>query len=100
MELSTIFNSEFFEMCFLLCFAAAWPVNIYKSIKARTAKGKSIAFEWLIVLGYAFGIAAKLTADHLSYVLLFYIVNIVMVAIDIVLYYRNSRLDKLREAGV
>jgi len=99
MDLTTIFNTEFFEMCFLLCFAVAWPVNIYKSVKSRTAKGKSIAFEYLVIMGYLFGIAAKLTDDHLSYVLFFYVLNTIMVAIDVALYHRNVRLDKQRDAA-
>lgn len=98
MDLSTIFNTEFFEMCFLLCFAAAWPVNIYKSLKSKTAKGKSVSFEYIVVLGYLFGIAAKLVDDHLSYVIIFYVVNALMVSFDIVLFYRNMRLDRIRDA--
>lgn len=98
MDLSTIFNTEFFEMCFLLCFAAAWPVNIYKSLKSKTAKGKSVSFEYIVVLGYLFGIAAKLVDDHLSYVIIFYVVNALMVSFDIVLFYRNTRLDRIRDA--
>lgn len=100
MDLSVIFNTEFFEMCFLLCFAAAWPANIIKSLKSRTAKGKSVAFEWLVIAGYLFGIVAKLIDDHLSYVIIFYVVNTLMVSTDVFLYYRNVRLDKARDAGL
>lgn len=100
MDLTSIFNTEFFEMCFLLCFAASWPVNIYKALKSRTAKGKSVVFGWLVFVGYMFGIAAKLTDDHLSYVIIFYIINALMVSVDIFLYYRNVRLDKARDEGL
>lgn len=99
MDITNIFNTEFFEMCFLLCFAAAWPVNIYKSLKSRTAKGKSVAFELIVILGYLFGIVAKLVDDHLSYVIVFYVINTLMVSIDVVLYFRNVRLDKQRDAA-
>ena len=95
--LAGITLSEIFETCFLLCFVAAWPVNIAKSLRARTAKGKSVAFEFCVLAGYFFGIAAKLVDDHLSYVVVFYVINTLMVLIDIALYYRNVRLDKLAE---
>ena len=93
--LAGITLSEIFETCFLLCFAVAWPVNIAKSLRARTAKGKSVAFEFCVLIGYFFGIAAKLVDDHLSYVVVFYVINTLMVLIDSALYYRNVRLDKL-----
>lgn len=100
MDLASVFNTEFFEMCFLLCFAAAWPVNIYKSVKSKTAKGKSVSFEYIVVLGYLFGIAAKLVDDHLSYVIVFYVINALMVSADIALYYRNARLDRINDAAL
>jgi hypothetical protein len=33
------------------------------------------------------------------YVLFFYFLNITMVGIDLIMYVRNSKLDKKREAG-
>ena len=100
MDLSAIFTTEFFEMCFLLCFAAAWPANIYKSLKSKTSRGKSVTFEIIVIVGYLFGIAAKLVAPTLSYVIVFYIINTLMVSFDVVLYFRNARLDKLRDQGI
>ena len=32
------------ESAMLVAFGAAWPANIIKSLKSRTAKGKSLAF--------------------------------------------------------
>lgn len=99
-ELFGVPLTEIFEMCFLLCFAAAWPVNIAKSLRSRTARGKSVAFEIIVVLGYLFGIAAKLVDDHLSYVIIFYVINTLLVSVDIVLYFRNARLDRIQDAKV
>lgn len=98
-ELFGVPLTEILEMCFLLCFAAAWPVNIAKSLRSRTARGKSVAFEIIVVLGYLFGIAAKLVDDHLSYVIIFYFMNTLLVCIDIALYFRNARLDRIQDAG-
>ena len=87
-----------FEMGMLLCFGAAWPLNIYKSLKSRTAAGRSILFQWAIIIGYICGIIGKLTAPVLNgFVLFFYVLNLVMVGTDLVLYVRNYRLDKQAE---
>lgn len=94
--------SELLEIVMILSFGFSWPMNVIKSYKARTAKGKSIAFLLLIFFGYIAGIASKFTNEAYMaafadkwYVLFFYFLNISMVSVDIVLYIRNRRLDKL-----
>ena len=42
--------SEILEVVMIVSFGASWPMNVMKSWKARTAKGKSIAFLCLILL--------------------------------------------------
>ena len=80
----------------ILSFGASWPFNVIKSYKARTAKGKSLLFLCLILFGYVAGIISKLTAPSFKwYVLFFYVLNFVMVFLDLMLYFRNRRLDKL-----
>jgi hypothetical protein len=86
--------SEIFEVIMVVCFGISWPISIRKSIIAKTTKGKSILFIVLIDLGYICGIAKFLTADKISYVLIFYIINFVMVTIDIIIYFRNAKYDK------
>ncbi len=85
-----------FEIGMLVCFGAAWPLNIYKSFKSRTSAGRSILFQWAILLGYICGIVHKILYSR-DVVLFLYILNFVMVAIDTVLYFRNKRLDRQRE---
>ena len=86
--------SEIFEIIMVVCFGFSWPISVIKSYKARTTKGKSLAFIVLIDIGYVFGIAGKLLGDNLKlYVLFFYILNFCMVTTDIILYFRNKRLD-------
>lgn len=53
-----------FEVGMLLCFGASWPFNIVKSYRSRTAGGKSIGFELLIMVGYLCGIAGKLITHN------------------------------------
>ena len=83
-----------FETVMLVCFGLSWPMSILRSWKARTAKGKSLFFLCAIELGYVAGIASKLLAGNASYVLVFYILNLAMVAVDIALYFRNRKLDQ------
>ena len=96
--------SELLEITMLLCFGASWPMNVIKSWRARTAKGKSLAFLCLIEIGYVAGVASKLlnpaymaSFSEKWYVLFFYILNFTMVGVDLCLYFRNRRLD--RETG-
>lgn len=86
--------SELFEALMIISFGISWPIAIGKSLKSKTAKGKSILFIMFILCGYAFGISSKLLSGKISYVFVFYIINFVMVAIDACLFVRNSKLDK------
>ena len=91
--------SEFLEICMVVSFGISWPLNVMKSYKARTTKGKSLAFLVLIFFGYICGIASKLLAPSFKwYVLFFYVLNLLMVGTDIVLYFRNKALDKKGES--
>ena len=85
------------EIGMLLAFGASWPFNIAKSWKSRTAKGKSLQFEILVVIGYLFGLAGKFIANDVTYVVAVYILDLVMVSTDIVLTCRNMKLDRLAE---
>lgn len=80
----------------LVCFGVSWPFNIAKSLRSRTAKGKSVIYEILVVVGYFFGLAAKIILGDVNYVMIFYIVDILMVTTDIILTFRNRRLDRER----
>lgn len=93
--------SEILEIIMVVSFGASWPLNVMKSYKTRTTKGKSLPFLLFIFFGYIAGIASKLVneaymADFASkwYVLVFYCLNLIMVGIDLILYARNHRLDK------
>ena len=95
-----------FELLMIICFGVSWPLNVLKSYRARTTKGKSLAFLLLIFFGYIAGIISKLIntvymADfaHKWYVLFFYVLNFLMVGLDLLMYIRNAKLDKEREAS-
>jgi hypothetical protein len=80
----------------LVCFGAAWPVSIYKSLKTRAVAGKSLFFLIIVLVGYAAGILHKLIF-HYDLVIFLYALNAVMVSLDIVLYLRN-RLYHIRRS--
>ena len=80
-----------FEIIMLLCFGAAWPVSIYKSWKSRTNAGKSIVFLWVVFCGYLAGITHKIVYAP-DPVMALYILNAMMIGIDLFLFYRNGKL--------
>ena len=96
--------SEILEIVMIVAFGASWPLNVLKSYRARTAKGQSLPFLVLIFCGYIAGITSKfLNETYMSefsskwYVLIFYFINLTMVGIDLLIYARNARLDRLDE---
>ncbi len=87
--------AEFLEIGMIVLFGLSWPMNVIKSYKARTTEGKSLMFLIFIFVGYICGISSKLIAPQFKwYVMFFYVLNFVMVGLDLVLYYRNYLLDK------
>ncbi|MGD0724021.1 MAG: hypothetical protein ABSB63_00475 [Spirochaetia bacterium] len=85
-----------FEIAMLICFGAAWPVSIYKSLKSRQVAGKSLPFLVIVLVGYGAGVLHKLVY-HYDAVIFLYLLNALMVAFDIFLYLRN-RLYHVRRS--
>ena len=93
--------AEILEVIMIVSFGISWPLNVIKSYKVRTTKGKSLAFLCLIFFGYIAGIVSKLINETYMasfafkwYVLFFYVLNLIMVGTDLCLYFRNRRIDK------
>ena len=97
--------TELFEAITIFCFGLSWPLSIRKSIVSKTSKGKSLMFEVFVLTGYAVGIVRKfiqffaLSASGFVFFLgfFFYVANFIMISVDIILYFRNDRLDKQRD---
>ena len=90
------------EASMILLFGISWPFNVIKSFRSRSVKGKSLLFLLFIFTGYVCGIISKilLAAEGeffntwLQYLLFcFYVFNLLMVGLDLLLYVRNARLD-------
>ena len=88
------------ETVMLVCFGFSWPLNVMKAYKAKTAKGTSLPFVLLIITGYIAGISAKLISGQINYVLIAYILNLAIVSLNIIVYFRNVSLDKKRLQGL
>ena len=85
---------EIFESLMMIFFGISWPLNVIKSWRAKTSKGKSFPFLLFVFFGYIFGISSKFISGKLNYVLIFYITNWLMVSVDMILYFRNCNYDK------
>ena len=97
--------AEFLEIFMIVSFGVSWPLNVVKSYRARTNRGQSLAFLLLIISGYVAGITSKLLdANYMAqigqkwFVLFFYVLNLIMVGINLVIYVRNVRLDRAKVA--
>ena len=84
------------ETVMLVCFGFSWPLNVMKAYKAKTAKGTSLPFIMLIIIGYIAGISAKLISGQINFVLIAYILNLAIVFLNVIVYFRNVSLDKKR----
>lgn len=85
-----------FEIIMLLCFGAAWPFSIAKSLKTGKTGGKSFAFLVIVIVGYISGILNKIVLKPDGVVWL-YALNASMVSIDAVLWLRNRKREKSAE---
>ncbi len=99
--------SEVLEMIMLICFGLSWPMNVVKSYKARSTKGKSLMFLLMIITGYIAGITSKFMNPAFMaaigqkwFVLFVYFLNLLMVVLDLGLYFRNMRLMHLEHGGL
>jgi hypothetical protein len=86
-----------FEAMMLICFGLSWPISIMKSLRTKTVLGKSPLFMCIIILGYACGLTHKILYSK-DWVLYLYAVNLVLVFIDFLLYFKYSRKPHIENA--
>ncbi len=87
---------EFLSAIMLICFGFSWPVNLIKNIRMKSAKSMNLGFIILIVVGYIAGIASRIVAGNYGYVFVIYIINLVMVSANIIVYIINKKHDAKR----
>ncbi len=89
-----------FELLFFVFVAFAWPISIDRMIRNKSTKGKALAYSFIIVLGYAFGIVHKCIYD-LDWVLAIYILDLMLVAADIAVFiYIKNKYEKVAANAV
>ena len=93
---------QIFEFIMLACFGLSWPISVYKSIKSKSTQGKSIVFIIAIIIGYISGIIGKIVNHQLTYVLIIYCFNLIVVSVDFVLFFINRKNEKkiLEKGGI
>lgn len=79
-----------FEFVMLICFGLSWPISVYKSIKTKSTKGKSVFFIFAVIVGYVSGIIGKIVNDCINYVLILYCFNLLVVSLDLAIYFINK----------
>jgi uncharacterized membrane protein (DUF485 family) len=92
--------SSVLEAIMMICFGCSWPMNLIKNFQSRTAKSMSLPFILLLIAGYAAGTAAKIINGQINWVLAIYLINLAMILANLVVYFRNRRLDRIQEQAV
>ena len=84
--------AEILELVMVLCFGLSWPISIIKTLKTKSTAGKSPLFIGFIVLGYICGIISKILSNNITYVFVFYCINLITTSFDLCLhfYYRKK----------
>ena len=91
--------AKIFEVVMLLMFGISWPINLAKSIKSKSTKGKSLIFLILIDVGYIFGMMSKIFSTTFVWstdwwVFAIYVVNFCFVSADLTVYFINRNREK------
>ena len=87
--------AKLFEVGMLAMFGVSWPLNLVKSIRSKTTKGKSLIFLILIDIGYILGMASKFVSPIFDWptdwwVFAIYVINFSFVTADLVVYFINK----------
>lgn len=82
-----------FEAGMLICFGFAWPISLVKAYRSRSTGGKSWLFSAVVILGYILGITHKILHSR-DIVMVLYVINMLMVTGDLLLWFRNRRIEK------
>ena len=89
--------ASLFETAMIICFGLSWPLSIIRSYRSRSTKGKSLMFMCFIEFGYICGLISKFMTHSFNLAFIFYWPNLIMVATDICLYFRNRKIELLAE---
>ncbi len=85
--------ASIFETLMIVCFGLSWPLSIVRTLRTKSAKGKSPFFMIFIVIGYLCGIVAKLLTHTYNLAFWFYFPNVILVSTEIFLYFHYRRRE-------
>ena len=83
--------AEILEFAMLFAFVFSCPFEIWRTYKAKRVDGKSPHFMFIVLFGYACGIAAHLVEGTKLWLCYVYLVDMALVSTDLALYFRYSR---------
>ncbi len=83
------------EIVMLFCFGIGWPISIAKSLRTKIVAGKSPVFMTVVATGYVAGIVHKYYFGW-DWVVALYVLNLLMVLVDLALYFRYLPRDRVR----
>lgn len=87
--------SAILEFMMLFSFGFSWPFAIWRTWHAKRVDGKSPQFMFIVIFGYCCGIAAHLVSGKALWLCWVYLVDILLVATDLTLYFcYSSRKDR------
>ena len=86
--------AEILEFLMLFAFGFSWPFAIGRTYRAKRVDGKSPYFMFIVLFGYACGIAAHLVEGTKLWLCIVYLIDMALVSTDLALYFRYSRQQK------
>lgn len=86
--------AELLELAMLVAFGLSWPFAILRTYRAKRVDGKSPQFMFIVIFGYLCGIAAHLVEGTKLWLCLVYLVDILLVSTDLMLYFVYSRRNR------
>ena len=92
-------SGRILEAVMMVCFGFSWPLSILKTYRVKNPAGKSVAFLWLIIIGYLAGMASKIASGNIDWVIGLYALNTLMVATDLGLVYFYRARNAAAETG-
>lgn len=78
-----------FELFFFVFLTCSWPISIFRMLRNKSTKGKSLLFSGIILLGYTFGIIHKLANPDAVIIVYFLVFSMVAADIFVFLYIRR-----------
>ena len=93
--------SQLCEFFMLFAFGFSWPFAIARTYRAKRVDGKSPMFMAIVLVGYVFGIMARILDSDPSndWLIAVYLIDMTLVSTDLTLYFHYSRKNRVKACG-